>query len=308
MQLHLPNPIYSASGLHSARILEDSYYGGNRLTTFEVMFPRIVLAEFNTHRWFSRNSASSRAIPVKKMIEMVLKKGYTPWHWGKNQKGMQADEEVDHSVKLLASYQWEGARDHAVGAVRDLEYLGIHKQITNRLLEPFMLHKVIVTATHYSNFFNLRCHEAAHPDIREVALLMRDLYDEEEPTYLSPGEYHLPLVSLEERETNSAESLLKVSIGRCARVSYLTHDGKRDMSADIQLANRLLESGHMSPFEHVARPATLKDVPNGMIKVSEAQSTDGFSLRPSDVWFGNFKGFVQYRKTIANEDDMLGAM
>jgi len=140
----------------------------------EACFPRIVLAEFNTHRWFSRNSASSRAIPVAKMIRMVQDNPYIPTHWGKNQKGMQAEQEVDAQTALLAISDWNTARDYAVHVATHLLELGIHKQITNRLLEPFMFHTVIVTATEWDNYFHLRCHPAAHPDIRKVAELMRD--------------------------------------------------------------------------------------------------------------------------------------
>lgn len=281
---------------------------GNRLTTFEVVFPRCVLAEFNTHRYFSRNSASSRAIPVKKMIERVLNNGYVPWHWGKNQKGMQAENQVTEADANISKIIWKMATQQAVNSATFLGDVGIHKQITNRLLEPFMLHTVIVTATHYGNFFNQRCHPDAHPDIRMVALLMRELYEQGTPASLVPGEYHLPLVSEDELAEFSIEDLIKISAGRCARVSYLTHDGRRDVSADIELAERLVLSGHMSPLEHIARPVERDDLPNGMIRIGDAQNTKGFQLKPSDVWFGNFKGFVQHRKTLPNEDDILDGL
>lgn len=241
---------------HSAKILLDSISpDGDRLTTFEVVFPRIILSEFNTHRVLSRNSASSRAIPVEKMIERVERDPYIPTHWGKNQKGMQAEVEVDAKTAALAKEAWLHARDTAVEHTMALYELGIHKQITNRLLEPFMWHTAIVSATDWDNFFKLRCAGDAHPEIRKLALLMREVLAKAEPMELEPGSWHLPLVTDEERASLDNEVLRKLSTGRCARVSYLNHEGKRDPEADIELHNRLSKSGHMSPFEHVATPA-----------------------------------------------------
>lgn len=241
---------------HSAKILLDSIsLEGDRLTTFEVVFPRIILAEFNTHRAFSRNSASSRAIPIEKMIERVMCDPYIPTHWGKNQRGMVAQEELSEADQLKATFEWLKARDAAIGQVEKLLKFGVHKQITNRLLEPFMWHTAIVSATDWDNFFKLRCAGDAHPEIRKAALLMREAMAASEPSELEPGSWHLPLVTDEEKAELDTEVLRKLSTGRCARVSYLTHDGRRDPAADIELHNRLTGNGHMSPFEHVATPA-----------------------------------------------------
>jgi len=297
---------------HSAKILAHSISpDGVPLATMEVVFPRIVLAEFNTHRMFSRNSASSRAIPVEKMISMVQEHPYIPTHWGRNQKGMQAEREVDEFDARRARDAWLHARDWAVNGVSSLMSLDIHKQITNRLLEPFMWHTVIVTATEWENFFNLRCHPAAHPEIRKVAELMRDALAASTPVELKYGEWHLPLIDERDiaeafklaREMNLPEEglparvehsiLVPVSVGRCARVSYLTHDGKRDHDADIKLHDDLLKNGHMSPFEHVARPIT-----GGL-------AMPGYE--PENQFRGNVRGWVQYRKTIQGEEDMLRA-
>lgn len=290
---------------HSAKVLADSISPARvRLTTLEVTFPRIVLAEFNTHRVFSRNSASSRAIPVEKMIKMVEDDPYIPTHWGKNQKGMQAEVELSKDEQATAVSWWLGARSKAMESAKALLAVGVHKQITNRLLEPFMWHTVIVTATEWKNFFNLRCNAMAHPEIRLAADLMRDAMKESTPRPLDYGEWHTPLVGedeaaqiLEEEElrgwtTCDHNMIARVSVGRCARVSYLTHDGKRDPVEDVKLADRLLEAGHMSPFEHVARPMTLEEA-------AEFDHTIGFC--------GNIRGWVQYRKTIPHEADVLGA-
>ncbi len=300
---------------YNAKILADSISpDGVRLTTFEVTFPRIVLAEFNTHRMFSRNSASSRAIPVKKMIERVMETPYIPSSWGKNQKGMQAEEEVSDVLVGKARDHWFRARDRAVEQAQDLFDLGIHKQLTNRLLEPFMWHTCIVTATEWDNFFHLRNNKDAHPDIQIPARMMQELYESQEPERLDYGEWHLPLVSKEELfEACSGPDdigfilLRSISAARCARVSYLTHEGKRDPEKDIELHDRLLKSGHMSPFEHVARPARGEiDLSIGLAQwVAHDCSLGGDRPRPQNTFFGNFRGWVQYRKLISNEEDIL---
>lgn len=286
----------------NCKVLADSVSPrGIRLTTLEVTFPRIVLAEFNTHRMLSRNSASSRAIPVEKMIRMVEEDPYIPTTWGKNQKGMQADEDVSAEEALGAQSDWLVARDLMVQQARALLARGIHKQLTNRLLEPFMWHTCITTATEWSNFDNLRCHKDAHPEIKRAAELMRDARVASMPKELGPTDWHLPLVFDEDYEQVILQNptdpdwvmkqLVKISCGRCARVSYLTHEGKRDLSADVELCDRLTQSGHMSPLEHAATPMT----------------DDEYVQMSGEVMgmWGNFRGWKQYRKTIVGEDDML---
>lgn len=278
---------------YSAKVLKDSISdAGHRLTTFEVTFPRIVLAEFNTHRVFSRNSASSRAIPVSKMLARVMEDPFVPTYWGKNQKGMQAAEELSPGAQALAQGEWLRARDNAVTSVKCLQApdVDLHKQIANRLLEPWLWHTVIVTATEWANFFALRDNKMAQPEIATPARMMRQLYETNTPTKPYGG-WHLPLVFEEdEREalrlfgSKDIEMLIKISCGRCARVSYLTHDGKRDLTEDIALYDRLLVSGHMSPLEHAARPRV--------------------QLEPAVC--GNFTGWIQYRKTIRGEAVFTG--
>ncbi len=319
----------SDSTAHAAKILAHSIsLDGVEIVTMEVVIPRIVLAEFNTHRMFSRNSASSRAIPVKKMIRRVFDDPYVPLEWGKNQKGMQAAFDVDAETAVGSVGVWLAARDFAVCQARRLLELGIHKQLTNRLLEPFMWHTVIVTATEWSNFFHLRNNEMAHPDIHRCAALMQDALDASTPMHLDYGQWHLPLVHddsellgglpMSALEPHYLEwmDFVKISAGRCARVSYLTHDGKRDPKADIELHDKLLGSGHMSPFEHQARPMHPDDVKklDGIALVRNTvekglQLPDGITtdVRDWKRWSGNFRGWVQYRKTIAGEADILGS-
>lgn len=163
----------------SAEILADSKsVRGERLTTFLLTFPRIILAEFNTHRAFSRNSSSSRAIPFAKMVESVEKNPFIPIAWQKSHKGMQGTEYLSDvpagvSDKEFAIDMWLEARDAAVGNAKILNDTGVTKQLCNRLLEPFMWHTVICTSTDYDNFFNLRCPEyliSWYPSDRPEAL------------------------------------------------------------------------------------------------------------------------------------------
>ena len=284
--------------MYSAKIIADSINPvGDRLTTFELTYPRFVHAELMTHRLFSRNSASSRALPTKKLLEQIENNPVMPKWWGKNQSGMQAAEELTGAALTLAKAQWLLGRDDAVKRAKALHEIGLHKQIANRVLEPWMFITVIVTATEYENWFHLRCSPMAQPEIAWVAYEMQKLYKENEPKLSQPGWWHLPYIVMEKEhplyvDTSELASLLKlsradgvgltealckISTARCARVSYLTHAGVRDYSEDIKLHDRLSDNGHWSPFEHVAM----------------AQSSSEMS--------GNFKGWTQYRKTFPNE-------
>lgn len=242
----------------SAKIIEDSYSTKHhgRVTTFEVTFHRFVLAEFNTHRLFARNSASSRAVPVQKKLDEVKNNPAIPVSWGKNQKGMQAGEELSGPEAEKAELAWIRGAEKAIETAQELMDLGVHKQIANRVLEPFSWHTVIVTATSYENFFNQRCSPLAQPEIEVPARLMKELYESNKPKPLKLGEWHTPYISEEEREELDEETKNKVSVARCARVSYLTHDGKRDIDADLELFERLVsaEPPHWSPLEHILSP------------------------------------------------------
>jgi len=145
----------------SAKVITDSKNEfGNRITTMVVTMPRIILAEFNTHRMFSRNSTSSRAIPFEKMVKSVEENPFIPIAWQKDHKGMQGVEYFsEDDVFNVDKHKWEWlrARDHAISKAKELNNTGVTKQLCNRLLEPFMWHTVIVTATEWENFFALRC-------------------------------------------------------------------------------------------------------------------------------------------------------
>ena len=275
-----------------AKVVADSVSpAGVRLTTLEVTMPRIVLAEFNTHRMLSRNSASSRAIPVEKRIAAVEADPFVPEAFGRNQQGMQAGEALDGEEAEAARENWMSACRSAVAHARSAAQLGVHKQLANRLIEPFLWHTVLVTATEWSNFFALRCNPDAQPEIRRVAELMREAMASSEPRPVNFGEWHLPFVEPAEAFRSDP---CKVSAGRCARVSYLTHDGRRAPEEDAALADRLLGSGHISPFEHVARPFDFR---------CDVEAAERFAPHTGDPFIGNFRGWVQLRKQIPNEDD-----
>jgi thymidylate synthase ThyX len=268
----------------SARILLDSVSeAGARLTTMEVRYPRFIHSEMMTHRMLSKNSASSRAVPIRKMIAAVRDEPAMPVWWGRNQSGMQAFEQLDAEARERAMQEWqlalEDALKHAeVLASKDID---LHKQLVNRLLEPFAWITVIVTGTEWSNFFTQRCHPDAQPEIKHLAEMMLAAYRQSRPTTVQQGAWHLPLIFDEERSLPD-ELLCKLSVARCARVSYLTHDGQRDHEKDLELFERLLgggANGHWSPFEHVATP-----------------------LADPQAHSGNFRGWEQFRKRFVQEN------
>lgn len=263
----------------TVKVIEDSTCAaGVRLATLQLCYPRFVHAEFMTHRVFSRNASSSRAIPVKRMLEMVRNEPAMPVHWGANQPGMQARDELKGRYLDRAKELWLSAANCAAGIAEEMQDLGLHKQVANRILEPFQHISVVLTATEWDNFFALRDHPDADPNIQALAAEMGYAMCKSEPTMLEVGDWHLPYVSREERRNLSIEVQLKVSAARCARVSYLNHDGSHpDIEKDIDLHDKLVGANppHMSPVEHQARCRGL-----------------------STGWSGNFRSWEQYRKLL----------
>ncbi len=235
-----------------AKVICDSVSNiGVRLTTVEATFPRFILPQHNTYRMWSRSSASSRAVPVAKMIDRAVNDPVIPLHWGKNQAGMVAEEEFTEEQQALLTEYWLQARDQAVQAAERFNLMGVHKQITNRLLEPFLWHKTIITATDWSNFFAQRIHPHSQPEMRALAEAIRDALNTSTPKNTV---MHLPYVTADEQEKLSLVNCIKVSIARCARVSYLNHDGTYDLEKDLGLFQKLYDADpkHLSPFEMVA--------------------------------------------------------
>lgn len=254
-----------------AKVIADSTTGaGKRLTTMEVQMHRFVLPEFNTHRVFSRNSASSRAIPIDKQIAKISKSPAYPVEWGSNQAGMQAGEPLNYKSAKKAKRAWKKSAKNAIKASESLKKLGVHKQIANRILEPYMWHTVIVSSTEWDDFFEQRCSPLAQPEIRAVAEAMRTAYKRSVPDLIVTGEYHLPYLQPEEYSLPDSIKI-KACIARCARVSYLTHDNVKSVGRDIELFNKLISADppHWSPMEHVATPMA--------VGLSGAGNFDGFA-------------------------------
>lgn len=314
----------------SAKIIADSIANGIRLVTMELCYPRFIHSEAKTHRilslddeeyelvlkqdvdlmddpMLSRNASSSRAIPVQKMIKQVEENPATPIHWGKNQPGMKADIEYTGCEIPPLESLWRRASEDARYWASELEGMCIHKQIVNRLLEPFQWIKVIVTATEWDNFFKLRLHPDAQPEIQELARCMWGEISNSVPAALDPGEWHMPYLTSEEWYgfnigSLTQEDLIKCSVARCARVSYNNHDNSSpNIEKDIALADRLLEAGHMSPFEHQATPMEEPSALEEDYTISPyIQWEDGITHmdRGGTYWSGNFRGFLQYRQMI----------
>jgi len=269
---------------YAARVVLDSLSpAGVRLVTMEVRYPRFIHAEMMTHRVFSRNAQSSRALPIKKMIAAVREEPAMPIYWGKNQAGMSARREIDETARTRAEAEWRRALASALETAELLSdsEIDLHKQLVNRILEPFAWITVIVTATEWSNFFTQRCHPDAQPEIKHLADMMLQEFRASTVRGVGFGDWHLPLILEDERALDIA-LLRKLSVARCARVSYLTHEGSRDHAKDLELFDRLVAggaNGHWSPFEHVATP-----------------------LERDDEWSANFRGWRSFRKFFPQEN------
>lgn len=250
------------------------------IISLQLHYPKFIHGEFMTHRVFSRNASSSRAIPFDKLVDDIEYNMAMPVYWGSNKPGMQAGEEIVHID--MAKSNWTSAFGAAKHYAWQLHELGVHKQIVNRLLEPFYNINVLVTSTEWDNFFELRDHPDAQPEIRDLAWKMRAVIKASTSKELDYGEWHLPYIQCAEKgcPTFTQEMLIKMSVARCARVSYLTHEGKDpDYKKDLELYDRLVGSKpiHASPAEHQATPC---------------------SERLQGDLQGNFKQWVQYRKML----------
>lgn len=314
---------------YEAKVILDSITTrGHRITTLEVTLPRIVLAELNTHRIFARNSASSRAIPVEKRIAAVEADPFVPEVFGKNRPGMQADEDLDDEDGTDARFVWLSAKEDAVRRARQLAKIGVHKQLANRLLESFLWHTVVITATEFSNWNALRDNGAAAPQIQVPARLMKEAMLQSTPSKGVEGYWHLPYVyreggqlwdnndldaaqKLEEKTgQNWLDTLRKVSVARCAAVTHNRQDVK-DFEKDIDRYHRLRTAGHLSPFEHAARPMTQFEYEELFNQPKLEWVGDGLKDGLKDGWkevgrthfCGPFQGWVQDRKMIPGEHD-----
>lgn len=276
---------------------------GIPLTTYQLRYWRGIHSELMTHRVFSRNAGSSRARPSRAIIEQVRHDPWGPLHWGQNQPGMQADEQVQHVEH--AKDRWHWAAQQAADAAQGMHDMGLHKQVVNRVLEPYTFIDVVLTATDFANWFALRDHKDADPTIRDLAAQMKDELIGTKRQELQPGEWHLPYIrpvdqqhaydylkrssitSDEPSQAQIMQVLLKMSTARCARISYQAFDGSESpIEKDVELFQKLLVSTplHASPAEHQATP----------------DHWDGMEYEIPHL-HGNLRGWVQHRKMLPNE-------
>lgn len=297
--------------------------GAPPIITIHARYPRIIHSELMTHRVFSRNARSSRAVPVKTMLEEVRNAPFIPWHWGKNQKGMQAGEEWNGLISaptfsggcedLTREEAWLRARDWAVTIADGYADAGYHKQIANRLLEPFMFIDTLITSTSWANFMHLRDHKDAEPHIRDLAILVKAAIADADYRGLKPGQWHLPYITGEDREIvrervgsreGSTEKfwalLQKLSVARCARISYAPFDGDASIERELERYELLVGSDplHASPAEHQATPDSHSERELMMAKYGGWEPNDWQNPHLA----GNLgPGWIQYRKTLPGE-------
>lgn len=280
---------------------------GRRLTTFVLEYQRFFHSEVMTHRMLSKNAASSRAIPISKVISQVINNPAIPVWWGKNQSGMQANVQLVGIRKWLSKQLWLKSRYFACALAYGLSKVGLHKQTCNRLLEPWFVMKIIMSGTDFENFFALRAHDDAQPEFRVLAYKMLEEYNKSKPKQLKRDEWHIPFgdkfdserlresqsginlvkeynrcgsITQDDLQRNIDNLKLKISIARCARISYYNFEGKDDYNKDIETCDKLFGNvpRHLSPAEHVA------------------QALD------STEYVGNFCGFKQFRKQYEDEN------
>ncbi len=312
---------------YDCKMLADSIApNGVRLCTMQATFPRFILPEANTHRDFSRNSASSRAMPVlgrvvdgnyvEGRVDVIRRDPFVPAEFAQNQKGMQAGEAFDAEENELIRQRWLALAAHLADEAEWFARRKVHKQWANRVIELPAWHTAIITATAWENWDNLRDNPQASPEIQVLARMMKQCRAAAIPTPRRVGEWHLPLVYggdvdgadvhfRADEEMLPIEKQVKLSVARCARVSYLTHDGKRDVDADLALYDRLVSSGHMSPLEHAVKVASDEEIEQYALFKCTGTDDEGQvhvnSFKP--VRIGNLAvPWLQHRKMIAGED------
>lgn len=251
-----------------------------RLTTMVLVYPHFIHAQLMTHRAFSRNASSSRAIPVAKMLRIVRQNPAQPILWFKNQSGMQTQELLTTDDADRAKQIWADGAEHAIQTSQKLLDLGVHKSIANRPLSPYIHMTTIVSATEWGNFFNLRVHSDAQFEHSELSYLILQAYRSHQPTFKAWGEWHLPFTNQYISENLSLNQLIQISSARCARVSYMNYDGDFERSKDYALHDDLVTNHHSSPLEHPAEANNSVD----------PQSPQNFDT-----------SWLQYRKMIPKE-------
>lgn len=279
---------------------------GQRITTFELEYPRIIHGEFMTHRLFSRNAASTRAVPTPKAVEHVLANPYTPLRWGANKGGMQAGEDLGDQAKAELAEGWTLLRELTCKFVMEFHNLGLHKQWAARPLEVHQIIKVVMTTTELENFFWLRDDEDAQPEIVELARVIRAAMNDANYLILKEGEWHTPyfrngMWSAAFHE-ESLDTALAISASCCGQVSYRKLDDSVEKAEDIR--GKLINGRrvHASPFEHQATPIgedaySEKDVDTGRYLWKNGIT---HMDREGSFWSGNFQNWIQHRQLIPN--------
>lgn len=272
-----------AKSRFSVSIIKDSVgrETDKRITTFLVKYPRFITPEMLTHRMFSRNSSSSRAIPSKVLRSKIWNEPMLPVEWGANNPGMQSKSLLSPKKAVLSYYIWVLTARMTVFINYVLDKLSVHKQIANRVLEFASPVELVITSTEWANFFALRCHPDAQPEFQHLANEMYLKMVNSNPDVLNAGEWHLPFISEKERSELDLTTCIKVSVARCARTSYKTFDGKTSsVEADVKLYDKLVrgEPKHASPTEHQA--------------MCDSQLEK----------YGNFTGWHQYRQFLDNQN------
>lgn len=310
------------AGVKATCLLHSVSQAGVPMVTFEIEYPRMILAELNTHRMLSRNSASSRAIPFEKMTKQLVGR---PVRFGEANPGMQ-DKGEEHNQPVFyedadeyfsPEDYWEIAKNSAQKMARGYYRAGYHKQIANRLVEPFQMMKTVISGTEWANFFWLRYHESADPTFAELARVMQQAMQESIPQTLLPGEWHLPYVTSRRNDNGKMEywldsdtqlcedDALKVSAARCAAVSYRNTDYGLDKCRQVH--DKLVgdDRKHGSAMEHQARAMTGLEAGGEVTLVTSPKTWEhGVTHMDSELnlWSGNLKGWVQYRKLIPGEN------
>jgi hypothetical protein len=212
-----------------AKIIADSINKyGHRLTTYRLIYPRLILSQLNTAKMLSKNTASSRAIKLSENIDRILKDPFIPDSWVKNAPGMFCADTIDDidEVKKI----WIDSSINACNYARELVKHNLHKQYANRIIEPYMFSDTILSGTDFDNFFHLRISHDAQPEIQTLAELMYDEYEKSNPTLLTYGQWHLPYIDtiFENNEIKyfvngeqlDLDTAIKVSVSCCGQVSY----------------------------------------------------------------------------------------
>lgn len=279
MSIHLNFDTKAAGNIKAVVVADSVNPHGHRLMTYLMTYPRFIHSELMTHRVLSRNSSSSRAIPIRTIMKEVLTNPALPVYWGGHKKGMQAGEELTGISRWLAEKLWRWGRFPAVALAFIADKLGLHKQISNRLMEPWMYMTVLVSATEWTNFFKLRLFNA-QPEFMVLARKALIARTNSVPVKRKFGEWHFP------DETNGCRYLLECgsedmamarAAAKAARTSYTQFAEELRASTASRIHDAMARDGHMSPFEHTARAVE------------------------DDKDCGNFKGWCQYRKVFPNE-------